>query len=148
VGFRSALADPTAFEDTLEQISQELPQAAQGIGAEGLALQPPSGGSGLYTLSTPDGPPLAVGVVGGLLVVARDEQQAQALAGASPEEVPGAEGSLTMRADASQIAEQAVAPFALLLGDPQAFVEPLGDLTGSLEGDTSGIRGQFVLTIE
>jgi Protein of unknown function (DUF3352) len=148
VGFRSELADPGAFEDTLDQISQRLPQAASGIGAEGLALEPPSGGSGLYTLRTPDGPPLAVGVVGGLFVAAQDEQQAQALAAAAPEEVPGAEGSVTMSADASAIAEQAIAPFALLLGDPQTFVEPLGDLTGSLEADTSGLRGQFLLTVE
>lgn len=148
VGFRSELADPAAFEDTLDQISRQLPQAAAGIGAEGLRLEQPSGGSSLYTLRTPDGPPLAVGVVGGLLVAAQDEQQAQTLAAASPEEVPGAEGSLTARADASAIAEQAIAPFALFLGDPQAFVEPLGDLTGSLEADTSGIRGQFLLTVE
>ena len=148
VGFRSELADPAAFEDTLDQISQRLPQAAAGIGAQGLSLQAPSGGSSLYELRTPDGPPLSLGVVGGLLVAAQDEQRAQALAAAAPEEVPDAEGSLTVRADAATIAEQAVAPFALLLGDPQAFLEPLGDLTGSLEADTSGLRGQFLLTVE
>ena len=148
VRLRSELADPAAFEDTLDQISQRLPQAASGIGAQGLRLEAPSGGSNLYELRTPDGPPLSLGVVGGQLVAAEDEQQAQALAAAAPEEVPDAEGSVTMRADASTIAEQAVAPFAPLLGDPQPFVEPLGDLTGSFEADTSGLRGQFLLTVE
>lgn len=148
VGFRSELSDPSAFEDTLDQISQRLPRAAAGLGAQGLSLKASPGGSGLYELRTPDGPPLSMGVVDGVLVVGQSEQQAEALAAASPEEVPDATGSITVLADASTIAQQALEPLALVIGDPQGFAEPLGDLTGSIEADTSGMRGRFLLTVE
>jgi hypothetical protein len=89
-----------------------------------------------------------LGMEDDLLVAARTKALAQELAAASPDVVTDATGSVTMRADASTIAEQAVAPFAVVLGNPQSFVEPLGDLTGSLEADTSGVRGHFLLTVE
>lgn len=146
VGFRSELQDPAAFGDTLEQISDELPQAAAGLGAPGVQLAPTGGG--FYELRAPDSPPVSVGVVGGVLAIAGTQQEAQRLAGAAPQEVPDAAGSVTMRADASTLAEQALEPLALLVGDPAQFTEPLGDLTGSMESDTSGLRGRFLLTVE
>lgn len=148
VGFRSEIEDPGVVEDTLARISQRLPRAAAGLGAQGVRLDPTSRGSTLYTLRMPDGQPLVLGVEDDLFVVAPTPQQAQELAAAAPNEVPEARGSVTLLADASTIAERAVAPFALFLGDPQGFAEPFGDLTGSLEADTSGIRGHFLLTVE
>jgi hypothetical protein len=148
VGLRSELANPAELRDTLDEVARRLPKAAAGIGAQRLTLERPSAGSSLYTLRRSDGPPLVVGVEDDLLVAARSQDQAQELAAASPEEVRDATGSVTMRVDASTIAERALEPFAFLLGTPQAFVEPFGDLTGSLEADTSGLRGHFLLTVE
>jgi hypothetical protein len=148
VGLRSEVEDPDAFEETLRKVAQRLPSAAAGLGAQGVKLDQPSAGSSLYTLRGPDGPPLVLGIEDDLLVAARTKGAAQELAAASPDVVTDATGSVTMRADASTIAEQAVAPFAVVLGNPQSFVEPLGDLTGSLEADTSGLRGHFLLTVE
>jgi hypothetical protein len=148
VGFRSELADAGAVEDTLREISQRLPRAEGAIGAQSLRLEPTSQGSSLYTLSRQGGSPLTVGVEDEVLVVAATPQQAQALAAGTPNAVPEASGSVTLLADASTIAERALTPFALFLGNPQAFAEPFGELTGSLEADTSGLRGHFLLTVE
>lgn len=146
VAFRSELEDPGAFQDTLDQISNELPQAAQELGAPGVRLDP--AGSNFYEFQAPGSEPVLIGVVGGVLAVAQTQQEAQRLAGASPEEVADASGSVTMRADASTLAQEALQPFALFVGEPEQFSEPLGDLTGSLESDTSGLRGRFFLTVE
>jgi hypothetical protein len=148
VGFRSELADAAAVEDTLDRIAQRLPRAAGGLGAQDLRLEPTSQGSSLYTLSRQGAPPLTLGVEDEVLVVAPTAAQAQALAAGTPNAVPEATGSVTLLADASTIAERALAPFALFLGNPQAFVEPFDELTGSLEADTSGMRGHFMLTVE
>ncbi len=148
VGFRSELEDAAAVEDTLERISQRLPRAAGGIGAHNLRLEPTSRRSSLYKLTWQGAPPLTMGVEDEVLVVAPTPEQAQALAAGAPNAVPGASGSVTLLADASTIAERAVAPFAPFLGTPQAFAEPFGQLTGSLEADTSGMRGHFLLTVE
>lgn len=149
VAFRSELADPEAFEETLRTVAQRLPRAAVGLGAEGLRLTP-AGNGGLYTLSAPGGDQMVLGVVGGLFVVADSPQAAAQLAAAAPESVPEAEGSVTTRADAQAVAEQAVAGLVPLLGGEAVtgFLEPLGDLTGWLEADTSGLRGRFRLAIE
>ena len=148
VGFRSELADAGSVEDALDRISRRLPRAAGGIGAQDLRLEPTSKTSNLYALRMQGGPPLTVGVEDEVLVVAPTTTQAEALAAAAPNAVPEAAGSVTLLADASTIAEQAVAPFAVFLGNPQSFVEPFGELTGSLEADTSGLQGHFLLTVE
>lgn len=148
VGFRSELADAESVEETLDRISRRLPRAAGGIGAKDLRLEPTSKRSSLYTLRSRGEPPLSVGVEDELLIVAPTTQQAEALAAAAPNAVPEAAGSVTLLADGSTIAEQVVAPFATFLNNPQASVEPFGELTGSLEADTSGMRGHFLLTVE
>jgi hypothetical protein len=148
VGFRSELADARSVEETLSRIASRLRRPTGGIGAESLRLERASKRSSLYTLRSKGEQPLTVGVEDELFVVAPSLERAEALAAAPPNAVPDAAGAVTLLADASTIAEELVSPAAAFLGNPRIFVEPLGQLTGSLEADTSGMRGHFLLTVE
>jgi len=148
---RADLRDPRGFEAALARIARLLPLITAAVGIEGIALDPVDApGDALYVLRVPDRAPLTVGVVGGILVAVEDPGQAAELAGAAPRAVPGAEGTVVVRGDGQLLLEQVLSPLAGLLGGPlvNAFLEPIGDVEGSLEADTSGIRGRFTLTLE
>jgi hypothetical protein len=149
-GVRSALTDAPAFRRTLGKIARALPRLAGGALGE---VTPPSGGDGLYSLDTQDGMRIFFGVVGETFVLANDEAKARNLSDAQTAEVPGAQGAITMRADAQQVAGRAIQAFGGASGLGGAiggslFTGPLGELTGSMAVDTDATTGNVRLTFD
>ena len=149
-GARAELKDPAAFRKTLEELAPALPSLVGG--ATGTIapprLQKPPGGEGLYRL-TVDGQTIAFGVVNDVLVASNDLGRAQELAEAEPEQVQGASGSLAFKVNAEALADSVLSQLGGLQGiGGQLFTGPLGDLTGSVESSTDGLRGSFTLADE
>ena len=93
------------------------------------------------------------GVVTRAFVLANDPARAGLLGSATPRDVEGAKGSVVLRADAEKLAGQLLGRLGPQLGLGGAFggrllTGPLGDLTGSIQSDTDGLRGKFRLEIE
>jgi hypothetical protein len=154
-GVRAEVEDPARLERTLAKIADVLPRFAEGAGLGRVMIQKPSGGEGFYTLAQPDGDGVVFGVSDGLLVVASDEGRARELAAEDPEPVDGAEGAVTMSADAEQLANAVVDQFREQLGvggleafGAQLFTGPLEDMSGWMSATTEGLRGRFSLRIE
>jgi len=149
-GVRSALTDAPAFRRTLAKIARELPRLGGGALGE---VTPPAGGSGLYSLDTQDGMRIFFGVVGETFVLANDAAKARNVSDAQTAQVKGAEGAITMRADAQQVAAQAIRSFGGASGLGGAiggslFTGPLGELTGSMAVDTDAATGNVRLTFD
>ena len=147
---RVDLRDPRGFEVALARIARVLPLLTAAVGLEGLALdRVGSPGGAMYELELPGMGPATIGVLDGALVVVDDSDQVAEIAAATPRKGPGTEGSVVVAGNGQLLLEHALSPLAGLLGGDvvRAFIEPAGAVEGSLEADTSGIRGRFTLTI-
>jgi Protein of unknown function (DUF3352) len=154
-GVRADLKDPAAFEKTLAKVADVLPSFAEGAGFGTVGLSKPRAGQRFYALSQPDGDAVIFGVVDGKLVVANDAKRAAAVAAADPAEVPGAKGSVTLSADAEQLANRFLSQYGsqLGLGDlgplgAGIFTSKLGDLDGWMSASTDELRGKVTLGVE
>ena len=149
-GVRSELADAPAFRRTLARIARELPRLGGGALGE---IVPPKGGDGLYSLAAGDGLRIFFGVVGESFVLANDQAKAQSVSDAPTAEVQGAQGAITVRADAQQVATRAIQAFggASALGGAiggSLFTGPLGELTGSMAAEPDAVTGNVHLTFD
>ncbi|HEY6781498.1 MAG TPA: DUF3352 domain-containing protein [Thermoleophilaceae bacterium] len=151
-GVRAELKDPAAFKRTLAKIAPVLPSAAEGAGFGTVGLAKPKAGEDFYALAQPDGDSVVFGVVGDVFVLANDASRAGRLATEQPAKVPGVEGALVVKADAGELVNQLVGAFGGGLGlkglGARLFSESLGDLTGSIESSTSGLKGSFSLAVK
>jgi hypothetical protein len=152
---RAGLKDPQAFEKTLAKVADVLPSFAEGAGFGTVGLSKPKAGERFYALAQPDGDAVVFGVVDDVLVVANDAKRAAALASADPADVPSAKGSVTLSADAEQLANTLLQQFgpAMGLGDLGSlgvgmFTRPLGDLNGYMSASPDELRGKFTLAVE
>ena len=96
------------------------------------------------------------GVVDGVFVAAQDPKTAGELAAATPSEIEGVEGAAVATVDAGALAQQVIT----MMGSENGGGSPLeglaaglvtrslGDLTSSLEADTSGLRGKVRLEVK
>lgn len=151
-GVRAELKDPAAFKRTLAKLADVLPDFAKGAGMGAVGLAKPKGGQQFYALAQPDGDNIVFGVVGDVFVLANDPARAGRLATAKPTAVPGAKGSVAIKADGRELANQILGQLGDRLGagaiGGRLLTGPLGDLTGSLETSTSGVRGSFQLAVK
>ncbi|HEU0025435.1 MAG TPA: DUF3352 domain-containing protein [Thermoleophilaceae bacterium] len=151
-GVRVEPKDPAAFERTLSKIADALPSLAEGLGLDGVALEKPSGGEDLYALAQPNGNSIVFGVKDGVFVITNDPARADSLALDDPVTASGAEGAVVVQADAEELANVFLAQLGDDLPIPEqlrpALTRPLGELSGSLKADTSGITGRLSLEIE
>jgi hypothetical protein len=152
-GVRAELKDPAAYKRTLAKIADVLPKVAEGAGAGTVGLAKPKAGEDLYALAQPDGDNIVFGVVGDVFVIANDPARAGRLATEDPKPVDGAKGAVVLKADGRELANQILGQLGDRLGAGGAiggrlFTGPLGDLTGSLESSTDGIKGSFSLAVE
>jgi hypothetical protein len=83
-----------------------------------------------------------------VFVLSDDAARARSLAAESPEAVPGVKGAGVLAADAEEIAHEVLARQDGISALGALFTGPLGDLTGSVEGDTEGLRGSLKLEID
>jgi hypothetical protein len=152
-GVRAELEDPAAFERTLAKVADLLPRFAEGAGAGDLALAKPRRGSDFYALANQSGESIVFGVVDDVFVLANEPVRAGRLASESPANVAGAKGSVTMGADAEQVARA----FITQLGESQPglgalgaglFTRPLKDLSGAMSASPDGLRGSFELSVD
>lgn len=152
---RAEVKDPGTFKKTLAKASKALPDLARN--SSGTTLKIKRSG-GLYTASSPT-QKVSYGVVGDSFVLADTAADVRSTAAASPQPAPGAKGSAAMQADAEGLVTQGLSRFgasgiggqnlgfgALLGGS--LFVGPLGDLTGSAESETDGLRGKVSLSFD
>lgn len=145
-GLRSTLKDPERFGTTLRKLARGLPRLARRLGVRGVRVERPR--AGLYALTGPDGRRLVFGVVDGALVASDEPRLAAQVAAGRPRPVPGAQGSLAIRANAEAIASALVrgaAKDGLGALGAGLLTAPLGQLTGWAETSTSGIRGTLRL---
>jgi hypothetical protein len=154
-GVRADLKDPAEFERTLAKVADVLPSFAEGAGFGTVGLSKPKGGRKFYALAQPDGDAVIFGVVDGKLVVANDAKRAGAVAASEPADVPGANGSVTVSADAEQLVTRLLGQFGseLGIGDLGSlgvgmFTRPLGDLNGWMSASPDELRGKLTLAVE
>ena len=140
---RSGVKDPAAFKATLRKAVPKLPKAARG---KPVRVAVPKSPNGFYTLAAANGKTYSFAVIGDKFVVATDAARAAQFAGQSASPVPGAKGSLVTALDARTIANQ-VAGKAGQAG-ASFFTGALGDATGWVDTETSGMTGRFKLTIK
>jgi len=99
---------------------------------------------------------LVFGVVDGVFVAAQDPKTAGEIAAATPTEIDGVEGAAVSTVDAGALAQQLIAMMGSENGDGSPLeglaaglvTRSLGDLTSSLEADTSGLRGKVRLEVK
>ncbi len=149
-GLRIELADPESAERTLERLAQKAPAIGKAFDLEEPAITRPGKERDFYGLATTRGDRAVFGVVDDVFVLAQDPAQAGELAAADPGTVPGASGSVVMQADAEAIATEIASRELEGVEGLGAglFTGPLGQLTGSLEAETDGLRGRVQLEIE
>ena len=153
-GVRAELKDPQKFAKTLAKVADVLPSFAEGAGFGTVGLSKPKAGQKFYALAQPDGDAVIFGVTDGVLVVADDAKRAAAVANATPTDVPGAKGSVTLSADAEQLVTRILSQFGpqLGLGDLGSlgvgmFARPLGDLNGWMSASPDELRGKLTLGV-
>ena len=150
-GIRVEPKDPEAFDQTLSKIASTLPLLADALGLDDVTLVRPKGGKDFYALATPGGDSIVFGVKNGVFVITNDPGRADDLALDEPVPVSGQQGAVVVQADAEQLALKLLDKLDSLPIPEQlrpALVAPLGDLTGSLKADTSGITGQLELSFD
>jgi uncharacterized protein DUF3352 len=147
-GARAEVEDPDEFAETVERVAQALPRLGASLGVTDVA---PRGD--LFEARLEDGGRFVFGVRDGVFVAGSNPARAGAMASRQPEDVPGANGSLVMSADAEQVALQVLRQVAPELGlggifGGGLFARPLDELTGSVATSTDGMRGSFSLTVD
>ena len=140
---RAEVKDPEAVQQTLRKVARGLPRFAGGD------LKVVRRGD-FYVFTDSSGQAVvSFGVKGGNLIVATNARRAGEIAELSPESVSGAKGSVVLSGDTEQIVGQALRRLGLQGAIGGAILTaPLGDLTGSLEADTDGIRGSLSQAID
>ena len=149
-GIRGEPGDPRALTRSLGELAPELPEL---LGSEGgrvrtIQTDGPGGSGTIYEVTDSDGDSVSFGVVDDVFVAAETPERAQAVAALEPRAVEGAEGALAFSASAEAIADAALAQLGGLAGAGSLFTGPLGDLTGSVESSTDGLRGSIRLAID
>jgi hypothetical protein len=153
-GARGELADPRAFEATLEKLAGVLPDIAEGIAGQKVGFAKPKAGEDFYAVATADGDQVVFGVVDGVFVLSNDAGVAGTLAAEDTVTVPGAEGALVLRTDAEELARTLIqgfgdaAPGILGRVKNAIGVRPLDELTGSIEASPEALSGRFELTLD
>ena len=112
-----------------------------------------TGPGGLYTYAKPGGKARVLGVIGNEVVVATDAARARAFATAPASPVPGLSGAVAITVDprslvaaiVRQRAHGNLPPAAALI--VPALTAHLQSLDGSIDSETTGLRGHFKLTI-
>lgn len=140
---QSALRDPAAFQRTLHTAAPRLPAVER---KRGLQVIAPTTPNGLYTATTSSGRKYAFGMIGPKFVVATDAVRAADFVKQSASTVPGAKGSVTMAADARSLANAAAQRAGQ--GAAGLFTGALGDVTGWVDSETSGLTGRLKLQIK
>ena len=143
---RADLRDPAAATRTLRTVAPRLVTIAKSRGKTA-ALSAPKNGKGFYALTEPNGKKVAFGVVGGSFILATDAARAAQFAGESPSAVAGTKGSLVVSSDARALANAVAAQRGQGVA-AQIVTGALGDLVGSLESETSGLKGTLKLQIK
>lgn len=149
-GVRGKVRDPAAFNRTLAKLGRELPKLAEGAVGEPIGYARPKRGEDFYALATADGDSVVYGVVDGVFVLANSAERAGRLSREETGQVEGAEGAVALRADAEQLAGQALRRFGGASGLGGAiggslFTAPLGELTGSLRAEPDALTGKLEL---
>lgn len=149
-GARAQVKDPERLDTTLAKLGKVLPAVAESAVGERVGYAKPKRGGDFYALSTADGDSVVYGVVDGIFVLSNDSRTASRLSSEDTRPVPGSEGSVVVNADAAQLVQQ-----LLGLGQPggagpagAVLTGPLGDLTGSISAETSGITGNYKLKFD
>jgi hypothetical protein len=146
---RAELKDPAKFRRTLKKVSKVLPDVAESIADRPVRLTEPKGRDGFYELTDSAGETVVFGVVGDALVASNDAARARRLASEEPKAVPGAEGSVAFNVNAEALLDRILARLGGITGLSGAlFTGPLGDLSGSVESSTEGLRGRLKLEID
>lgn len=144
---RSELANPRAFERTLERLVRVIPSFAEGAGLGEVGVARPRGGEDFYAVAGENGEGLVYGVVDDVFVLANDAGRAGDLASEQPRPVEGAQGAVVVQADAGQLAEMLISQIGGVAGALDLDL-PLGPLTGSLAARGDGLRGRLTLDLE
>lgn len=144
---RSELANPRAFERTLERLARVIPNFAEGAGFGEVAVERPRGQEDFYAVAAEGGGGIVYGVVDDVFVLASDAQRAGSLASEQAQQVEGAEGAVVVRADAGELAQMLISQIGGFAGALELDL-PLGLLTGSLAAGDQGMRGRFTLDLE
>jgi hypothetical protein len=152
-GARAELSDPEAFEQTLEEMSEVLPNVIEGIVGEKVGFAKPKAGEDFYAVATADGDQIVYGVVDGVFVLSNAPAIAGSLAADDTRAVPGAEGSVVMSVDAELLGDLLIGQIPGGLGivdrlKAEIGTRPLDELTGSLESSTEALSGSFKLTLD
>ena len=147
-GARSEVKDPRRFDRTLAKLGKVLPDVAESATGGSVGYAKPKKGGDFYALATADGDSVVYGVVDRVFVLANDPRTAGQLSAEETEPVSGSKGSVVVNADAAQLVQQILGQLggAGLAG--AAVTGPLGDLTGSMSSETSGITGNFTLNFK
>ena len=148
---RSQVTDAAGLKAAFDKFGRTVARAGR-PGAR--QFRAPKKGDDLFTFTTDDGDRFAFGVVDNLFVAGNDADKVAEVAAQPTTQVSGARGAFAANADAKAIAGELVAQaLGANLGGfggqaAAQFTGPLGELNGSLEGDTSGVRGKFSLDLE
>lgn len=144
-GARTRVKDPRAFDRTLAKLGKVLPDVAQSAVGGSVGYAKPKKGGDFYALAAADGSSVVYGVVKGVFVLANDPKVAGRLASESTKKIPGGDGSVVVNADAGQLVQRLLGGAGLA---GALVTGPLGELTGSMSADTSGLTGNFKLTFD
>lgn len=152
---RAPLEDGPAFKETLDKLGRTLPDILESSLGGSVGYSAANRNNDFYALSLPNGQSIVYGVFDGAFVLANDSGEAGTLSvSGETSPVDGAEGAVTMRADAQEVATAAIRQFGGQLGVPgggagaSLFTEPLGDLTGSLAAEPDATTGKITLTFD
>lgn len=147
-GARSKVKDPRRFDQTLAKLGKVLPDVAESATGESVGYAKPKKGGDFYALATADGDSVVYGVVDGVFVLANDPRTAGQLSTEDTKPIAGSRGSVVVNADAAQLVQQILGQLggAGLAG--AVVTGPLGDLTGSVSTETSGLTGSFTLNFK
>lgn len=145
---RADLQDPAAFEATLKKTVEVLPSALEGAGLGKVTIAAPKGGEQFYAVAFESGKTAVYGVVNDKFVLSNKPERAAAMAGAATKTVPGGKGAMVFFADARELVGAALAMQGEGAQLGSLFTGALRDLTGSVQADTTGVRGFFKIGIE
>ncbi len=152
---RAPLEDGPAFKQTLDKLGRTLPEILESSVGGSVGYSAANRNNDFYALSLPDNQSIVYGVFDDAFVLSNDSGEAGTLSvSGETSPVDGAEGAVTMRADAQEVANAAIRQFGGQLGVPgggagaSLFTEPLGDLTGSLAAEPDATTGKITLTFD